>query len=231
MKNTRFWGARRGSILYGLPLAVTSVLSAPLAGAAQGPGTEGGQWTYLGGDAWHTRYTPSTEINARNFEDLEIAWQWDAASFGESTPRATPSYVEGKLITVTGERRNVVALDPGTGELLWSFTEPNTHRWEYSMRAGYGKGIAYGEIDGRGVVYISTPGFFLHALDAETGRPLEDWGEAVPIDGFPSSGSVDMLADLIADWGHGSPMAASTIRIWGFRWGSGTSPPPHHRSS
>ena len=49
-------------------------------------------------------------------------------SFGPSTPRATPSYVDGKLITVTGERRAMIALDPGTGELLWSFTEPNTGR-------------------------------------------------------------------------------------------------------
>ena len=201
MKNTRFWGAGPLSILLGLPLAVGWALSAPESAIAQGPGIEGGQWTYLGGDAWHTRYTPVDQIDASNFEDLEIAWQWNAASFGPSTPRATPSYVDGKLITVTGERRSVVALDPGTGELLWSFIEPNTHRWEYSMRAGYGKGVAYGEIDGRGVVYISTPGFFLHALDAETGQPLDDWGEAVPIDGFPSTGSVDLLADLIADWG------------------------------
>ena len=51
------------------------------------------------------------------------------------------------------------------------------------------------------MVFITSPGFFLHALDAETGRPLVNWGEAVPIDGFPSSGSVDMVADLIADWG------------------------------
>ena len=208
MKNTKVWGAGPLSILLGLPLALGWALSAPESAVAQGPGIEGGQWTYLGGDAWHTRYTPVDQIDASNFEELEIAWQWNAASFGPSNPRATPSYVGGKLITVTGDRRSVAALDPGTGELLWSFTEPNTHRWEYSMRAGYGKGVAYGEINGRDVVYISTPGFFLHALDAETGQPLEGWGEAVPIDGFPSSGSVDMVADLIADWGpwleHGS---------------------------
>ena len=41
------------------------------------------------------------------------------------------------------------------------------------MRASYGKGVAYHEINGRGVVFISTPGFFLVALDAETGKPLE----------------------------------------------------------
>ena len=189
------------SALLGLPLALATILSVPMAGMAQGPGTEDGQWTYLGGDAWHTRYTPADQINASNFEDLEVAWRWNAASFGPSTPRATPTFINGQLITVTGDRRSMVALNPATGELLWSFTEPNTHRWEYSMRAGYGKGIAYGERNGRGVAFISTPGFFLHALDVVTGEPLANWGEAVPVDGFPPSGSVDLLADLIDGWG------------------------------
>jgi len=184
-----------------LTMALGVLVAAPFTVAAQGPGTENGQWTFLGGDAWHTRYTPATEITAANFESLEVVWQWQAASFGPNTPKATGTYVDGKFITVTGERRHVVGLDPSTGELLWSFTEPDTERYQYSMRKGYGKGITYGEIDGRGVVYITTPGFFLHALDAETGRPIEGWGEAVPIEGFPSTGTVDLVADLIEDWG------------------------------
>ena len=188
------------TILGALVLALGVVVAIPAAGLAQGPGTENGQWTYLGGDAWHTRYTPADQIDASNFEDLKLAWRWNASSFGPSTARATPTYVGGKLITVSGDRRHVVALDPVSGEVLWTFTEPNTHRWEYSMRAGYGKGIAYAEVDGRGVVYITSPGFFLHALDAETGRPLENWGRPVGIAGFGESGTVDLVEDLIADW-------------------------------
>ena len=49
---------------------------------------------------------------------------------------------------------------------------------------------------GRGVVYIASPGFFLTALDADTGVPIEGFGQPVPIDGFPRTGVVDMLADL-----------------------------------
>jgi quinoprotein glucose dehydrogenase len=184
-----------------LALAFGAVLLLPAASAAQGPGTENGQWTYLGGDAWHTRYTTADQINASNFGDLEVAWTFNAASFGPSTPRATPSYVDGRLITVTGPNRAMIGLDPATGELLWSFTEPTTGRREYSMRYSYGKGIAYGERNGRGVAYISTPGFFLHALDVLTGEPLANWGEAIPIAGFPPTGSQDMLADIIDGWG------------------------------
>jgi quinoprotein glucose dehydrogenase len=189
------------STLVRLTSVLVVLLCLPAASPAQGPGTEDGGWTFLGGDAWHTRYTPADQINASNFESLKVAWRFHAASFGPSTSRATPSLVDGRLITVTGERRHIIALDPSTGELLWSFTEPNTFRYEYSMRKGYGKGIAFGRIDGRGVVYITTPGFFLHALDAETGRPLENWGKPVNIPGFPKSGTVDLVPDLIRDWG------------------------------
>ena len=176
-----------------LTLGLGDLVVTQMAVVAQGPGTSGGEWTYLGGDAWHTRYTPADQIDASNFEDLKMAWRWHAASFGPSTARATATYVDGRLITVSGDRRHVVALDPATGELLWSFTEPNTHRFEYSMRKGYGKGVAYAEIDGRGVVFISSPAFFLHALDVETGEPLENWGRPVPVDGFRPTGTVDLL--------------------------------------
>ena len=38
-------------------LALSALLTVQTPAQAQGPGTENGQWTYLGGDAWHTRYT------------------------------------------------------------------------------------------------------------------------------------------------------------------------------
>jgi glucose dehydrogenase len=154
------------------------------------------EWTTLGGDYAHTRYTPADEITAENFSELEPVWEWDGASFGAVSGRSTPSFIDGKLFTVAGNRRYVIAIDPKTGETLWSYREPNTPRGEYSMRADYGKGVAYAEVDGRGVIYIVSPAFFLTALDADTGIPLEGFGKPVPIDGFPRTGVVDLLADL-----------------------------------
>ncbi|MDH4048135.1 MAG: PQQ-binding-like beta-propeller repeat protein [Gammaproteobacteria bacterium] len=170
--------------------------AAKAGGYSEGPGTRDGQWQYLGGDSAHTRYSPADQINAENFEELEEEWVWDGASFGAASGRSTPSYINGKLYTVAGPRRHVVAIDPASGETIWSYREPNTRRWEYSMRQDYGKGVAYHEVDGRGVIYIVSPAFFLTALDAETGRPLEGFGKPVPVDGFPQTGVVDLLADL-----------------------------------
>ncbi|MDA1372395.1 MAG: PQQ-binding-like beta-propeller repeat protein [Proteobacteria bacterium] len=154
------------------------------------------EWFTLGNDYAHTRYSAASEINAENFSELEVAWEWDGASLGAVSGRSTPSYINGTLYTVAGSRRHVVAIDPKTGETLWTYRLPNTERWAYSMRADYGKGIGYAEVDGRGVVYMITPGFFLTALDAETGAPLQGFGKPVPIDGFPETGVVDLLADL-----------------------------------
>jgi glucose dehydrogenase len=175
----------------------SALLPGPVDG--QRMGNPYGEWRYWGADAGSTRYSPLDQINAGNFEDLEVAWTWRGDNFGPEVDyinRATPIYANGRLFAVAGLRRTAVAIDPGTGETLWTFREPWTTRWERSSRQNYGKGVAYAEVDGRGVVYLVTPGFFLHALDAETGVPLEGFGKRVPVEGFGEHGTVDMLADL-----------------------------------
>ena len=162
-------------------------------------------WSNINGDAGSTRYSPLDQINASNAANLRVAWEWKGATAPIDSGAATlarnlPIYANGKLITTAGPKRAVVALDPGTGRTLWTFQEPETFRRQYSMRASHGKGVAYAEIDGRGVVYIVTAAFFLHALDAETGKPLPGWGAGVPLAGFPATGSVDLVKDLVKGW-------------------------------
>jgi outer membrane protein assembly factor BamB len=165
-----------------------------------------GEWPGITGGNTSTRYSPLDQINASNFNNLQVAWDWGADSapgvdIGDINGRSLPIYVDGMLLTTSGPRRTVVSIDPATGKTLWTFQEPETPRHAYSMRSNHGKGVAYARINGRGIVFVTTPGFFLHALDAKTGQPLEGWGGAVPVRGFPKTGSVDMLKDLIADWG------------------------------
>ena len=171
--------------------------------AQQLPGTENGEWRYLGGDAGNTRFSALDQINESNFAELEQAWIWRSDNFGPNLDyfsRATPIYVNKTLYTVATPRRQVVAIDPRTGENLWTFREPETIRHQRSPRQAYGKGVAYAEVDGRGVIYITTPGFFLWALDAETGLPLENWGNAFPVGGHPKTGVIDLVPQLVKDW-------------------------------
>ncbi|MQA89042.1 MAG: PQQ-binding-like beta-propeller repeat protein [Gemmatimonas sp.] len=206
MAKTEFWHFMCRSSMLFLSIAAAGAIGVPESALAQRlTGTENGEWRYVGGDAGSTRSSPLNQINADNFGDLEVAWTWRSDNFN-STPyyffRATPLYVDGRLYTVAGgTRRQAVAIDPPTGETLWTFREPETIRFLRSPRQAYGKGVAYAEVDGREVIYLTTPGFFLWALDAETGRPLENWGQPVPLDGFSQTGVVDLLPDLLEDWG------------------------------
>ena len=194
---------RRSRIGCGV-LALTAFLGGESAGSAQLTGLENGEWHYLGGDAGHTRSAPHlNQINASNFSDLHVAWIWRGDNYGpgvEYTMRSTPIYVDGMLYTVAGQRRQVVAIDPSTGETLWMFREPETMRYLRSPRTDFGKGVAYAEVDGRGVIYITSPAYFLWALDAKTGRPLENWGTPVALEDFSRTGVVDPIPDLVADW-------------------------------
>ena len=191
--------------IFGAVLMLAFGLTVPPDGAAQLTGVENGEWLYLGGDAGHTRSNPGlTQIDASNFSELEVAWIWRGSNFGagvEYTTRATPVFVNGVLYTVSGQRRQVVAIDAATGETLWTFREPETTRYLRSPRTDFGKGVAYAEVDGRGVIYVTSPAFFLWALDARTGDPLDGWGKQVGLEEFSQSGVVDLVPDLMRDWG------------------------------
>ena len=136
----------------------TFAISATAADAQRLTGTENGEWRYLGGDVGHTRSSTLDQINGANFSELETKWVWGSDNFGPNIDyfsRSTPIYVDGILYTVASTRRQVVAIDPATGETLWTFREPETIRQLRSPRQAYGKGVAYGEVNGRGVIYIT----------------------------------------------------------------------------
>jgi quinoprotein glucose dehydrogenase len=161
-------------------------------------GTQGGEWRYWGGDEGSTRYSPLDQINAANVGKLEIAWRWNAANFGPEVDhiyRATPLYVKGRLYTVAGQRRTAVCIDPATGETLWMYREKDNPRWEASTRKNYGKGLAYAEVDGRGILYLITPGYYLHALDPDTGLPVPYFGMNGVVDLHVGLGEYPVEAD------------------------------------
>ncbi len=163
-------------LLAGVGIALLGAASPAL---AQRTGTANGEWRYWGGDEGSTRYSPLAQIDAGNVATLEVAWRWKAANYGPEPDfiyRATPLMVGGRLYTVAGQRRAVVAIDAATGETLWMWRMRDNPRWEASTRKNYGKAVAYAEVDGRGVIYTITPGYYLVALDAETGQPILHFG-------------------------------------------------------
>jgi quinate dehydrogenase (quinone) len=152
--------------------------------------TGNGEWPAYGGDLGHTRYAPLDQINASNFGSLEIAWRFSVANMGptpETRFQSTPLVVDGVLYTTGGTRRAVTALDAATGEQLWVFGLNEGARGAEAPRQLSGRGLAFWQRgDDKRVVYV-TPGYQLVALNAETGRPIESFGEG---------GIVDLKASL-----------------------------------
>jgi quinoprotein glucose dehydrogenase len=160
-------------------------------GLAAQSGAANGEWRYWGGDAGSTRYAPLDQITRDNVATLKVVWRWHTANFGptpETYYRATPLYANGVLYTVAGERRAVAAIDPATGETLWTWRMDEGLRWEKAPRRFSGRGLAYWS-DGRGDarIIVVTPGYYMAALDAKTGRPVA---------GFGSGGIVDLMEGL-----------------------------------
>ncbi len=81
-----------------------------------------GEWPTYGADLASTRYRPFDQIDASNFNKLELAWSFKTDSLGtrpEYKLEGTPLMINAVLYTTAGTRRSVVALDAATGELLW----------------------------------------------------------------------------------------------------------------
>jgi glucose dehydrogenase len=191
------------SALVFLPI---SLLAAAGARAQGVPTTAKGDWPLYTADVRGSKYSPLAQIDARNFDDLEVAWSFKTEHLGsrpEYKLEGTPLAVDGILYTTAGTRRSAIALDGATGELLWVYGLREGKRGGYAPRQLSGRGLSYWT-DGRGderVLYV-TPGYRLVALNAKTGRPIESFGE---------HGIVDLKVGVVK--GAGEPIDLTTGEI------------------
>ncbi len=152
-------------------------------------GAKNGEWRSYGADTGNTRYSPLDQINASNFDKLQVAWRFNTANLGprpEFNFEATPLMVGGVVYSVAGSRRDIVALDATNGELLWMHSEKEGPRGEAAPRRLSGRGLAYWSNGREERILYVTPGYRLIALDAKTG---------LVIPGFGKGGVVDLKTD------------------------------------
>jgi quinoprotein glucose dehydrogenase len=159
-------------------LAACLVLAAALPMPAQS-GAPNGEWPTYGGDLGNTHYSPLDQINASNFDKLQVAWTFKTDNLGptpEYNFEGTPLMMNGVIYSTAGTRRDVVALDAATGELLWVHGEHEGKRGAVAPRKLSGRGLAYwtNGTDER-ILYV-TPGYRLVELDAKTGNRIASFG-------------------------------------------------------
>src|SRR5579872_7056905 len=144
-----------------------------------------GEWPTYAADLAGTRYRPLDQINASNFNKLEVAWRFKTDSIGnrpEYKLEGTPLMVNGVVYATAGSRRAAIALDPATGELLWVHGEREGARGAAAPRQLSGRGLAYWS-DGKQerILYV-TPGYRLIALEAKTGAVISGFGDKGAVD-------------------------------------------------
>ena len=146
-----------------------------------------GEWTMYGADLASTRYSPLDQIDKDNFSKLQIAWRLNTNNLGPTPDRlysSTPLMVNGVLYTTAGSARSVVALNAGTGQMLWMYQLGEGERAQFAPRRGAGRGVSYWSSPDRSdqrIVFV-TPGYQMIALNAKTGHLVETFGRKGIVD-------------------------------------------------
>src|SRR5881396_2706298 len=180
-------------------------------------GAKNGEWRSYGADVGNTHYSPLDQINASNFNKLELAWRFKTDNLGprpEFQYEGTPLMANGVLYATGGSRRAVFALDATTGELLWTHSEREGPRGAGAPRQLPGRGLAYWT-DGREerILYV-TPGYQLVALNAKTGVRVPTFGKDGIVDlKLDDDQVIDPLSSEIGL--HATPMVAKNVVIVG----------------
>src|SRR5213593_3443452 len=189
-------------------------------------GAKNGEWRSYGADVGNTHYSALDQINASNFNKLEPAWHFKTDNLGprpEFQYEGTPLMANGVLYATGGTRRAVFALDPATGELLWTHSEREGPRGAGAPRQLSGRGLAYWT-DGREqrILYV-TPGYRLIALDAKTGIPVPTFGKGGVVDlKLDDDQTMDLITGEIGL--HSTPTVAKDVVIVGAAHRTGANP-------
>jgi quinoprotein glucose dehydrogenase len=210
----------------GLRLIATAFLVSAASNAAAQQGAAGGEWPTYGGDLGHTRYSALDQIDAANFGELEVAWRFGVANLGptpEYNLQSTPLMIDGVVYSTAGSRRDVVALDAATGELLWVHRFDEGERGRAAPRQMSGRGLAYWEDGGDARIIYVTPGYQMIAIDAHTGRSVADFGVAGIVDlKKEADQEIDPLNGEIGL--HATPIVAKDVVIVGAAHRTGANP-------
>ena len=193
---------------------VAATLGVTLPAVAQ-YGVNDGQWSSYAGDAGSTKYTSLDQINADNFDQLDIAWRWKSldgdidfdalgldASFGRM--QGTPLMVDGILYMITSLNQ-VAAIDARSGETLWHFNPEIYLSGEPVGALGFHqRGVAYWSDGEQKRVLVSTQDGYVYSLNALDGSIDTAFGNGRVdlVDGIPRA----VRGEL--DWQGAPPLGA-----------------------
>ncbi|NKB44877.1 MAG: PQQ-binding-like beta-propeller repeat protein, partial [Alphaproteobacteria bacterium] len=145
-------------------------------------------WSSFGGVPGGGRYSALDQINRSNVDDLELAWTYHSgetsgygADIGPSFDETTPILANDLLYLCTSQNR-IIALDPVNGTEVWAF-DPHAVLIDAPLLARHCRGVGYWQSEAPSNGEACEKRVFkgdrignVFAVDADTGRPCEDFG-------------------------------------------------------
>lgn len=192
-------------------------------------------WPAYGGDRGASKYSPLTQINRKNVKDLELAWTYrtgdgvgpmrEVMSYGLGvTPILLPEEAGGTLILCSAFDR-LIALDPATGEEIWSF-DPKIERGVQGIQYKC-RGVAQWrdqQADPGAActwrIFMVTVDQRLMAFDTRTGEPCASFGESGTVDLVPYIDATPPATDTRGVRTYMPPVIVSDTVILGSAGGS-----------
>ena len=205
------------------------------------PAMPDGDWNSYGRSAHGDRYSPLAQITPDNVSKLTPAWTYRTGDIpgpndpGETTAENTPLKVNGMLYVCTPHSQ-VIALDPDTGKEIWRFdpkistqNAPNFKGWahmtcrgvSYHDDAVYAAASPATDVAAPAAaptacpkrIFVPTADTRLIALNADTGKMCEDFGDKGQIDlranigefaagGYYSTSPPAVTKNLVVIGGH-----------------------------
>ena len=149
-----------------------------------------GNWTEYTGDKASSRYLAGGKATAESVKNMKIAWRLSLPGNDLSAENpdlrtwvneSTPLAVDGVVYAVS-PLGIVTAVDGLTGKEKWLY-DPQGYLAGQAPNLGFiNRGLTYTVVDGAKRLIAGTPDGFLIMLDAETGNPVESWGESGRVD-------------------------------------------------
>jgi quinoprotein glucose dehydrogenase len=139
-------------------------------------------WEIYRGTADAQQFSDLDQINKDNVHLLEPAWIFRTGGNSERSPMECNPIIVGNTMYLTSASLDLIAVNASDGEAIWRFEADE-------KITGVNRGVTYFD-DGYGGRIFFSVGYYLYAIDAETGQVITDFG---------NEGRIDMRENLGKD--------------------------------
>lgn len=149
--------------------------------------TDPGNWVGFGRTPDGTQHAPFSQITPDNVANLKVAWTFRTGdiAYGGAENQNAPLQIGDVLYACTTANK-IFAINAITGEQKWKY-DPKLNAPAYNPTWQRCRSLAYFETKPQAEsatpaacakrVFVATGDVKIHAVDAETGKPCEDFGD------------------------------------------------------